>query len=76
MNEALTLTFALAVPFLCLGLVLWLARLEDTLTDGLESPAAVPVAAPAGAPLPAAAGVPAPTPADSPKPTEPAPAAA
>ncbi|HEU4511495.1 MAG TPA: hypothetical protein VFR87_00160 [Nocardioidaceae bacterium] len=36
MNEALTLTFAVAVPFLCLGLLLWLARLEDTLTDGLE----------------------------------------
>lgn len=39
MNEALMLTFAAAVPFLCLGLLLWLARLEDTLTDGLESPA-------------------------------------
>lgn len=38
MNEAITLTFAVAVPFLCLGLLLWLARLEDTLTDGLEAP--------------------------------------
>lgn len=36
MNEAITLTFAAAVPFLCLGLLLWLARLEETLTDGPE----------------------------------------
>lgn len=36
MNEAFALTFAALVPFLLLGLVLWMARLEDTLTDGLE----------------------------------------
>lgn len=36
MNPAWTLTFAAMVPFLCLGLLLWLARLEDTLTDGLD----------------------------------------
>jgi len=48
MNEALTLTFAAAVPFLCLGLLLWLARLEETLTDGItpETPAPVSPAAP------------------------------
>jgi hypothetical protein len=38
MNEALTLTFAATVPLLCLGLLLWLARLEETLTDGIEGP--------------------------------------
>lgn len=38
MNEAMTLTFAAAVPFLALALLLWLARLEETLTDGLETP--------------------------------------
>lgn len=61
MNEAITLTFAAAVPFLCLGLLLWLARLEDTLTDGLDGPkstrepvAAVP-AAPESAPAAAVA---------------------
>lgn len=36
MNEAFALTFAALVPFLLLGLVLWMARLEETLTDGLE----------------------------------------
>lgn len=56
MNEALMLTFAAAVPFLCLGLLLWLARLEDTLTDGLETPASrqsllEPAPAPATAPV-------------------------
>ncbi len=35
MNEAAALAFAAAVPFLLLGLLLWLARLEDTLGDGL-----------------------------------------
>lgn len=45
----MTLAFAAAVPFLCLGLLMWLARLEETLTDGLESPTATrePAAAPA-----------------------------
>lgn len=63
MDSAWTLTFAVAVPFLCLGMLLWLARLEDTLTDNLpvakatrETPATVvapaPVAAvPADAPV-------------------------
>ena len=69
MNEALMLTFAAAVPFLCLGLLLWLARLEDTLTDGLESPASrqsllepapVPATAPATEPVgPVASAAPA-----------------
>lgn len=36
MSQGVALTFALAVPFLCLGLLLWLARLEETLTDGIE----------------------------------------
>jgi hypothetical protein len=39
MNPAWSLAFAALVPFLCLGLLLGLARLEDTLTDGLEVPA-------------------------------------
>jgi hypothetical protein len=52
MDQALTLAFAAAVPFLCLGLLMWLARLEDTLTDGLE---ATPAAAPDAAHVPAAA---------------------
>jgi hypothetical protein len=47
MNEAWMLTFAAFVPFLCLGLLMWLARLEDTLGDGLESPKATREAAPA-----------------------------
>ncbi len=47
MNEAMMLTFGLTVPFLCLGLLLWLARLEDTLGDGLESPKATREPAPA-----------------------------
>jgi hypothetical protein len=38
MNQAVTLAFVVMVPFLSLGLLLWLARLEDTLTDGLEAP--------------------------------------
>jgi hypothetical protein len=37
MNEAAALAFAAAVPFLLLGLLLWLARLEDTLGDGLAT---------------------------------------
>jgi uncharacterized iron-regulated membrane protein len=45
MNEAWMLTFAAFVPFLALGLVMWLARLEDTLGDGLESPKATREAA-------------------------------
>jgi hypothetical protein len=40
MNEAWMLTFAAFVPFLALGLLMWLARLEDTLGDGIESPKA------------------------------------
>ena len=55
MNEAWMLTFAATVPFLCLGLLMWLARLEDTLTDGLESPKATRDAAPATAAEPATA---------------------
>lgn len=63
MNEAITLTFAVAVPFLCLGLLLWLARLEDTLTDGLPgstatrepAPVAVTQTVPPAATTPAAA---------------------
>ncbi len=51
MSDAMTLAFAAAVPFLCLGLLMWLARLEETLTDGLESPKATrePAVAPAAA---------------------------
>lgn len=49
MNEALMLTFGLTVPFLCLGLLLWLARLEETLGDGLEAPKATGEPAPAAA---------------------------
>lgn len=49
MNEALMLTFAATVPFLCLGLLMWLARLEDTLGDGLESAKATLEPAPATA---------------------------
>ncbi|MGH3364704.1 MAG: hypothetical protein ACRDOW_08245 [Nocardioidaceae bacterium] len=47
MNEAWMLTFALTVPFLCLGLLMWLARLEETLGDGLEAPMATREPAPA-----------------------------
>lgn len=47
MNEALVLTFAATVPLLCLGLLMWLARLEETLTDGLERPEPVELTAPA-----------------------------
>jgi hypothetical protein len=53
MNEALTLTFAAAVPFLCLGLLLWLARLEETLTDGVTPEPTAPVS-PAAPVAPAA----------------------
>ncbi len=42
MNEAAALTFAAAVPFLLLGLLLWLARLEETLGDGLTPRVADP----------------------------------
>ena len=49
MNEAWMLTFALTVPFLCLGLLMWLSRLEDTLGEGLESPKATLEPAPAPA---------------------------
>jgi hypothetical protein len=47
MNEALMLAFGLTVPFLCLGLLLWLARLEETLGDGLEVAKATREAVPA-----------------------------
>lgn len=50
MNEAAALAFAAAVPFLLLGLLLWLARLEDTLGDGLATQTPDPAAAPAPAP--------------------------
>jgi hypothetical protein len=46
MNQAITLAFAVMVPFLLLGLLLWLARLEDTLVDGLEAPKATREPAP------------------------------
>ena len=63
MNPAWTLSFAVLVPFLCLGLLLLLDRLEDTLGDGLDTskvdresaPAPVVAEAPAPAPAPAAA---------------------
>ncbi|HSE09230.1 MAG TPA: hypothetical protein VLB29_11250 [Nocardioidaceae bacterium] len=55
MNEAWMLTFAVTVPFLCLGLLMWLARLEDTLGDGLESPKATLEPVTAKAPATAAA---------------------
>lgn len=64
MNEAAMLAFGLTVPFLCLGLLLWLARLEETLGDGLEATrataepaesAVVPGATPETAPASAAA---------------------
>ena len=63
MDEALMLTFAVSVPFLCLGLLLWLARLEETLVDGIESrspvlePAVAPALATAVAPAVATAAV-------------------
>ena len=59
MNPAWTLTFVALVPFLCLGLLLWLARLEETLTDGLDGPRAT--RKPAPAPVLAEAPAPAPT---------------
>jgi hypothetical protein len=49
MNEAWMLTFAVTVPFLCLGLLMWLARLEDTLGDGLEGSKTTLDSAPAAA---------------------------
>ena len=49
MNEAMLLSFGIAVPFLCLGLLMWLARLEETLGDGIESPKATREAAPVAA---------------------------
>jgi hypothetical protein len=55
MDSAWALVFAVAVPFLCLGLLLWLARLEDTLTDGLAAPKATRDPAVKCAPVPAEA---------------------
>ncbi len=55
MNEGFALTFAALVPFLLLGLVLWMARLEDTLTDGLEPAQATGEPTPAQEPARAAA---------------------
>lgn len=55
MNEATALAFAAAVPFLCLGLLLWLARLEDTLADGIETPRATSEPAPVAVATPVAA---------------------
>lgn len=52
MDSAWTLAFAAAVPFLCLGLLLWLARLEETLTDGLPGVQATLEPATAAAPAP------------------------
>jgi hypothetical protein len=46
MDSAWTLAFAVAVPFLSLGLVLWLARLEETLTQEPRGEAATRDAAP------------------------------
>lgn len=48
MNEAWSLTLALTVPLMCLGLLLLLSRLEDTLGDGLEEAAVTSDAVPAG----------------------------
>jgi len=62
MNEAITLAFAVAVPFLLLGLLLWLARLEETLGEGLavKAPAAAgPASVTTGAPTVVAEPVPA-----------------
>jgi hypothetical protein len=47
MNEAWSLTFALTVPLLCLGLLMLLSRLEDTLGDGLEERSVAPEPVPA-----------------------------
>lgn len=68
MDSAWTLTFAAAVPFLCLGLLLWLARLEDTLTDGLPGLGATrePAAAPPAGMAPAAVAAVSPAPAEPP----------
>lgn len=60
MNPAWSVAFAALVPFLCLGLVLWMARLEDTLTDGIVKPASDPE--PLGSPLQVTAEVPVSTP--------------
>lgn len=56
MNEAWSLTFALTVPLFCLGLLLLLSRLEDTLGDGLEEAPAARDAVPAGADVATAGG--------------------
>lgn len=45
-SYVMALAFAAAVPFLCLGMLMWLARLEETLTDGLDSPRATREPAP------------------------------
>lgn len=42
MNAAWSVALAVLVPFLCLGMLLWMARLEETLTDGLAAPASGP----------------------------------
>ena len=63
MNDAWSIAFAALVPFLCLGMLLWMARLEETLGDGLAEPAEpspapalqTTVAVPATASAPAAA---------------------
>lgn len=54
MESAWTLVFAAMVPFLCLGLLLWLARLEETLTDGLPGAKATREPAPVKSPVAAA----------------------
>ena len=59
MNEAWMLTFALTLPFLCLGLLMWLDRLEDTLGDGIDGSQAGPEPAPVAEPAPALSVVPA-----------------
>jgi hypothetical protein len=58
MNGALALTFAATVPFLLLGLVLWLARLEETLTDGVEPSRGISAAPADRAPVAPAAEAP------------------
>jgi uncharacterized iron-regulated membrane protein len=57
MESAWTLVFAAMVPFLCLGLLLWLARLEDTLTDGLPGAKATREPAPVKSPEPVSPAV-------------------
>ena len=46
MNQAWSLTFAFTVPLFCLGLLLLLSRLEDTLGDGIEEATATRDAVP------------------------------